>query len=120
MISKGHKIAFPLFLVLIKFLCVNRGYSQDLEPRYLSDVPIGLNIMLASYGYSSGNIMLDNTLPVEDLDAQLNTIGLAYVRSFKILNKLAKFDAILPYSFASFSGTVSNIDSSTTRNGFGK
>ena len=119
MISKGYKIAFLFCLVLTNFLCVNRVYSQDLEPRYLSDVPIGLNIMLATYGYSTGNILLDNSLPVEDLNAKLNTIGLAYVRSFKMLNKLAKFDAIVPYSFANFSGVVNSIDSSTTRNGFG-
>lgn len=119
MISKGYKIVFLSFLVLTNILCVNRVYAQDLEPRYLSDVPIGLNVMLATYGYSSGNILLDNSLPIEDLDAKLNTLGVAYVRSFKMFNKLTKFDAILPYSFAKFSGVVNSIDSSTTRNGFG-
>ena len=114
-----HKIALFVLFVLTQCLFVNIAYSQDLEPRFLSNVPTGLNIMLASYGYSTGNIMLDNTLPVEDLNAKLNIIGVAYVRSFKMFNKLTKFDALIPYSFANFKGKVNSIDSSTTRNGFG-
>jgi len=114
-----YKKALFVLLVLTQCLFVNIAHSQDLEPRFLSNVPTGLNILLASYGYSSGNIMLDNSLPVEDLNAKLNIIGVAYVRSFKMFNKLTKFDALIPYSFANFEGKVNSIDSSTTRNGFG-
>ena len=93
--------------------------AQDLEPRFLSAIPIGGNFAIASYGYSSGNILLDNSLPIEDLEAKLNSAVFGYARSFKLFNKLTKFDVITPYSFGTFTGTVSDIDSSTTRNGFG-
>lgn len=93
--------------------------SQDLEPRFLSAIPTGGNFAIASYGYSSGNILLDNTLPIEDLNARLNSVIVGYARSFKLLNKLAKFDVVLPYSFGQYSGVVTDIDSSVYRNGFG-
>ena len=85
----------------------------------MSALPTGGNFVIASYGYSTGNILLDNTLPIEDLSASLHNVVLAYARSFKLFNKLAKFDVIAPYSFGSFEGVVSNIDSSTSRTGFG-
>ena len=91
--------------------------AQDLEPRSLSAIPTGGNFAIASYGYSSGNILVDNSLPIEDLNASLNNIVFAYARSFKLFNRLAKFDVIAPYSFGSFTGKVSNIDSSTSRSG---
>jgi len=93
--------------------------SQDLEPRLLSPGPTGMNIAIASYGYSTGNILLDNSLPIEDLKATLNNVVAAYARSFGLFGRLAKFDVILPYSFGTFSGKVINVDSTTARNGLG-
>jgi len=93
--------------------------SQDLEPRILSSIPTGTNIALISYGYSKGNVLLDNSAPIEDLKASLNNIVVAYAGSFKLFNKLTKVDAVVPYAFAEFNGSFNQIDTSTTRNGFG-
>jgi hypothetical protein len=109
-----------LFLfVTVGFIATEETFAQDLEPRFLSNMPTKANVALVSYAYSSGNIMLDNTLPIEDLNSQLNSLVVAYVRSFKLLNKPAKFDAIVPASIASFTGTVDDVGASTQRNGLG-
>lgn len=92
-------------------------FSQNLEPRFLSSMPTGGNFAIASYAYSEGNILIDNALPIDNLNAEINSAVVGYARSFKLFKQLAKFDVIAPYSFATFSGTVSNIDSSTSRNG---
>jgi hypothetical protein len=105
--------------ILIGLLTMLTGKAQDLEPRSLSNIPIKSNFAVASYAYSEGNILVDNTLPIEDLNASLNNFVFAYARSFKLFNKLAKVDVILPYSIGEFSGKVIDIDSSTYRNGFG-
>ena len=93
--------------------------SQDLEPRILSPMPINGNFAIVSYGHSAGNILLDNTLPIEDFNAKLNNIVIGYVRSFKMFSKLTKFDVIVPYSFGKFNALVENESVSTTRSGFG-
>jgi hypothetical protein len=105
-----------LSLLLVLFL-VSGTKAQDLEPRFLSVLPTGGNFAIASYGYSTGNILVDNSLPIEDLNARLNNFVLGYARSFKLFNRLAKFDVVIPYSFGKFDGIVSNIDSTTSRNG---
>jgi hypothetical protein len=94
-------------------------HAQDLEPRILSAIPTGGNFAVASYGFSSGNILLDNSLPIEDLNARMNNLAFAYARSTKLFTRLAKFDVIVPFSFADFSGEVYGTDSSTSRTGFG-
>ena len=93
--------------------------AQDLEPRLLSPTPTGGNFAIASYGYSVGNIMLDNTMPVEDLKASINSLVPAYARSFKLFKKLAKFDVITPYAFATYDAVLDGVDTSATRHGFG-
>ena len=60
--------------------------AQDLEPRFLSAIPTGGNFAIASYGYSTGNILIDNSLPIEDLNANLNNLVIA--GSYTIKNKL--------------------------------
>ena len=89
-----------IVLTFFAYLCMCQLQSQDLEPRLLSPAPTGLNIAIASYGYSTGNILLDNSLPIEDLKANLNNMVVAYARSFRIFERLAKFDVIAPYSIA--------------------
>ena len=106
-------------ILLIALLFVFTSHAQDLEPRLMSVIPTGGNFAIASYSHSAGNILLDNSLPIEDLKANLNNFVFAYARSFKLFNKLAKFDLIAPYSMGNFEGVVSNIDSSTSRTGFG-
>jgi len=108
-----------ILIAIIASLFVSNSKAQDLEPRSLSATPTGGNFAVASGGYSTGNILLDQTMPVEGLHANLYNFAAAYARSFKLFNRLAKFDVIIPYSFANFEGVVNSIDSSTTRNGFG-
>jgi len=109
------QISFTIIGYLIPLLVL----SQDLEPRSLSRVPIKSNFAVASYGYSEGNILVDNSLPIEGLNTSLNNIVFGYVRCFNLFNKQGTFDVILPYSFGDFSGQVLDIDDSTYRNGFG-
>jgi hypothetical protein len=114
-----HTLKLNILIALIACIYVKDSMAQGLEPRLLKATPTGGNIAIASYGYSTGNILLDQTMPVEDLRANLNIFLAAYARSFKLLNRSAKFDVIIPYSFADFEGIVNNIDSSTSRSGFG-
>jgi len=105
-----------LIVIGFSFLTIE---AQDLEPRSLSAMPINGNFFLVSYGYSAGSILTDGAIPIEDLETQLNSVVVAYARSFKLFNKLAKFDAVVPYSFAKFDGVVRERDSTVSRNGFG-
>jgi len=108
-----------ILLISIGIFFSFESLAQDLEPRFLSALPVRGNFVVISYAYSSGNILLDNALPIKDLNATMNNIVIGYARSFRLFGRLAKFDAIIPYSFAHFTGEVSQIDTSTNRNGFG-
>jgi hypothetical protein len=93
--------------------------AQDLEPRLMSMLPVKGNFILASYSYSHGNVLLDKTLPVEDLNASVHILGAAYARSFKLFGRLAKIDVVIPYSFGTWEALVMADDSTTSRCGFG-
>lgn len=117
--KKSQNKSFLVFLCLCLGLFHNSIYSQDLEPGFLSAIPIGGNIAIASYGYSFGDILLDQSLPIEDLNSKLNILAVGYFRSFKLFNRLAKFDVVVPYAFGTFSGLLEGQPESVARDGFG-
>ena len=90
--------------------------AQDLEPRFLSSVPLKTNFGGLVYGYSDGDILL-NAQQIEGLNAKLNSVAAFYGRSFKIFNKPAKFDIVVPYAFGKLNALVAKVDTTAYRNG---
>jgi hypothetical protein len=90
---------------LIAAFC-SGGFAQELEPGTYQNAPTQANIAIASYGHSSGNVLLDASLPVEGAKATVNVIGLAYLRTLGIGGRSAKLDVQVPVSWATFTGVV--------------
>jgi hypothetical protein len=78
--------------------------AQELEPRALTNVPVGLNFVVLGYGYAQGNILLDPAVPIEDLDSRLHTIVGAYVRAINIFGLSGKMDVVVPLAFGDWTG----------------
>jgi hypothetical protein len=95
------------------------GFSQELEPRAMNNLPIGTNFLIGGYGYAQGNILLDPAIPIEDLNSNLHTGFVAYVRSFNFFGLSAKVDAVVPYAMVDWEGSIDDEFSSRSQNGLG-
>lgn len=78
--------------------------AQELEPRTYANTPVGLNFLIAGYGYTEGGVVTDPSIPLDNANIRINSQVLAYARSFSAWGRSAKFDVVLPY--ASLSGTA--------------
>jgi len=78
-----------------------RAYAQDLEPRTYANIPIRLNFLVAGYGYTSGGVATDPSLPLENASIETHSIFVAYARSLNMWGKSGKFDVVLPYAWLS-------------------
>ena len=63
-------------------------------------------LAIVGYGFSTGNILIDASLPLADVDAKIHTIGLGYVRTLAVFDHSAKLDVQLPVAWSRFEGTV--------------
>jgi hypothetical protein len=104
--------------IVLCFTCLITE-AQDLEPRAYANVPKGTNVISVVYALSSGNVLTDPSLPVSDLKITANTIGLGYVHTFALANKLARIQVVTPVSFVTGNAKLNGIDTSITWNGFG-
>jgi hypothetical protein len=115
--SCKHPGYIAIFTVLL--MVSARGFSQELEPRSLTNVPVGTNFAVLGYGFASGNILFDPALPLEDVNAQTHIIAGAYVRSFNFFGMGAKANVILPFAAGDWEGVYQGDYATTARTGMG-
>jgi hypothetical protein len=108
---------FALFATL--GLCAAGAAAQDLEPRSFANTPVGLNFAIAGYGYSSGEVTADSSVPLDNAHVRINTAVLAYARSLDVFGKSGKIDVIAPYAWESGSATYAGEPVSRSVRGLG-
>ena len=102
-----------LWLLLVPAAAV----AQDLDPRAYAKVPVGLTIAIAGSTFSSGGVLTDPTLPVEDVHADGWTQSIGIAQSFGLFGRTAQALAALPYSSARVTGAVGEQSQHIERSG---
>lgn len=99
----GINQAFLLLVVVPGW--ADSACAQDLEPRSYTNIPVGLNFLVAGYGYTEGSVLSDPSIPVEDADLRVHSSLLSYARSLDFWGRSGKVDVIVPYASADGSGS---------------
>jgi hypothetical protein len=106
------------FILTLKLVFTDLVFSQEIEPRNYANIPKGFNAVALAYTYSTGDIVSDASLPLQDFYIKASTPVLAYVRTFSLFGCLSRIQYSLPYSFLAGDLTYRGIDTSGTRSGF--
>ena len=93
--------------------------AQELEPRAYASAPVGTNFAVAGYTHLSGRVLLDPSLPVENVDASVDLYTLSYARFFGVAGRSSSFAAVLPYVEADLRGEVFDAPAEVHRAGWG-
>ncbi len=106
-------VAGVLWLLLVAMPAV----AQDLDPRAYAKVPVGLTVAIAGFGFSSGAVLTDPTLPVENVHSDVWTPSVGIAESFSLFGRTAQALAALPYSWAHVTGDVGEQAQQVDRSG---
>jgi len=112
-------IVKALRLFTIAFLLYQNAFSQDIEPRRWSPIPLGTHVLGAGYSYTSGDVFFDPLLQAEDVKIRAHSLAVSFVQPFKVRNKLASIRLLVPFSVADWSGLLSGEPAAVNRTGFG-
>ncbi len=105
-------------VAVVLWLCLTASAAaQDLDPRAYARVPVGLTFAIAGFGFSSGGVLTDPTLPVENVHADVYTPSIGVAESFSLFGKTAQALAALPYSWATVTGDVADQAQRVDRSG---
>jgi len=80
--------------------------AQDLEPRAYSNSPIGLHFVLVGYAYSTGKLLTDPSLPVENVSIASHVGVLGGSTVLNVLGQSAKLELVVPYVALGAKGEV--------------
>jgi len=69
--------------------------AQSLDPRAYSNLPVGLNFLLAGYAYSQGELAF-NSLPLQDARTRVHVLPVGYVRSLDVFGNAGNSALLLP------------------------
>ncbi len=75
--------------------------AQDLDPGTYTNAPVGANVLVLALGRTSGEIVFDPTLPVEDATAAINAATMVYARALGLAGRAARIEVVVPYTWGS-------------------
>ena len=110
-----HRSIVGLLPVLL--LIAAGAAAQELNPRAYAPMPTGANIAMLSYGRSSGGVLFDPSLPVEDVHAVIHSSVLLYGHSFGLFGRSANAVVALPYAWGEMDGLLAGEYQRITRSG---
>jgi len=109
-------LLIPLFL---SAAIAGTATAQEMEPRAYSPAPCGTQFVLLSYGHQSGDVLLDASLPLKDVDIKLNAASVGYGRTFSLAGRQANVAVLFPYLWGTAQGTVFEDQVKVRRSGGG-
>ena len=90
--------------ILTALLNTGSVSAQDLEPRAYSPSPVGTTFLVVTATRSTGGVLTDPSIPLTDVEAQLELGGVGVGHSFALLGKSALVLGAVPVTWATVSG----------------
>jgi len=83
--------------VLVLFLLAAAApvEAQSFDPRSFVNTPVGINFLIVGYGYSSGNVLFDPAITIEDADLTVQGPTGGYARALDLWGASGKVDGAL-------------------------
>jgi hypothetical protein len=105
----GTRSSHTRIVVVAALIAAASGHwllAQDLEPRSYSNSPTGLNFVLLGYGYTTGSVLTDPALPIENVTNEAHIGIFAFAHVLNLFGQSAKFDCVLPFAGITAKGLV--------------
>ena len=93
--------------------------SQELEPRVYLASPVGSNVIVVAAARSTGDVILDPTIPIENVHARVGAIVFGYYRTFGLFGRSASLGGTAPMLRASARGEIDGVEGRVNRFGQG-
>jgi len=87
-------------------LWASQSIAQDLTPRLFWPTPKGTKVLVAGYAYTRGDVLFNQSVPIEDADSSFNTGVLGYTQTLELWGRTSNVLVELPYSHGSTQGQL--------------
>jgi hypothetical protein len=107
------------FLALVLAVGATTARAQEIEPRAYSNIPVGVNFLIAGYGIADGGLVTDPSLPLENADLRTDATMIACARGIDVNGMSGKFDVVVPFAWISGTAEYGGESRQRSVSGFG-
>jgi len=107
------------FAAFVLVLCATAVSAQDLEPRAYAAAPIGTTFLVVAGARSTGSVLTDPSLPIEDVEARVGAVAVGGGTTVSLVGRTALVLGVLPIARAHAAGRVGETAGSVDRTGLG-
>ncbi|HEV8201967.1 MAG TPA: transporter [Candidatus Polarisedimenticolia bacterium] len=120
-VPRGRATSFLLAALAIALGAPRAARAQSIEPRLFSNAPIGMNFLIGGYTHSTGGVLLDPSVPLNDASLTVHSTFVGYSRSIAVAGRSAQVLGVVAYAWLSGEAMVESTGEFRTRdvNGFG-
>jgi len=93
--------------------------AQEMEPRAYSSAPLGTNFVAVAVGNTRGEVLFDPSVPVTDVQADLNLATIGYARSYGLAGRQGLMSVGFAYARGDIEGEVFEAARRIGRSGLG-
>ena len=110
----GRESRSLLLLIALLFVGLMGAVSnaQELTPRAYWPAPNGTKVATFAYQYSTGDILMDPSLPIVGVDSRINVTQFSYLHTINLAGRTASVQFSAPYSWGTTEGAVEGVDRS--------
>jgi hypothetical protein len=106
------------FCILVLVALAGPVAAQELSPRAYWPSPVGTKVLVFGYAYSDGDVLMDPSIPLFDVDSRLNTAIAAYMQSFDLWGRTSNLLVELPYTWGRTEGLIGDMPGRRDLGGF--
>ena len=103
----------------LAILLANSASAQELTPRTYWPAPKDTQLLIVGFGYQTGDIVSDPSLPIVGVDSSIRSSVLAYQRTLDLFDRTSNFQIELPYVSGSTLGELDGVPGRRDVQGFG-
>ena len=115
----SRAIRWVIPLLACAGLASGAAHAQEIEPRAYLPAPVGATVFVGAYGRSTGAILTDPSLPVDDVEAEINVAAFGVVHTFGLFGRLATAGIVIPHVQGHFTGTLDGTPAEANRSDIG-
>lgn len=117
--KRALRIFEAVTLLAICIAWAAEAAAQELTPRLYWPAPKDSKILVAGYSYLSGDVLFDHSVPLYDVDSDINIGMLAYLQTISLWGRSSNIMVELPYQWGNTKGFLGPFPAESEFNDFG-
>ncbi len=118
LIVQGLRLPRAVLVWAACILSAAAGTAQELSPRAYWPAPKGTKVLVLGYSYSSGDVLMDPSLPIYGVDSTIGTGFVAYLQTVSLWGRTTNVVVELPYSWGTTKGLLFQVPARRDFSGF--